>query len=919
MVVAQKGRPPVNVPNSGASILDAARRQLTGWLVARTVLRFVAGCSAVILAAFFVDAALELPDEVRTLGLPALGLLAGVLVATSWREGRGLRPGPLARRFEARDPALGNRLTNAVQLAHAPAPPGIGEHLRAEAIALGHRTAAGLRTAPLVRRSMLRTLAAIGAAFIAWTLAAILSGDLLRTTWPRFQDPRGDHPPYSPLKIEVTPRGGAVLYGDAFEVKASVSGRPADKLWLVARSKTHTAKTVMFLAPDRSFFQTLSNLREDTEYFVTDGRARSHRFPVTVRLTPRITLVEVTTTFPEYTGLPERTAKLADEPQSLPAGTRVSFRVASNRPLQSGSLTLTPLLGGKATDVLLRTNTAPNIASGTFTLREAVAFTLSVKEVSGLDSREPKQGRLLLRPDEKPRLVVLEPGRDAVATPGFRVPILVQATDDYGITRVAWLRGHNSSTERPFAMKIDLKRGPANVQASGAFDLAKLGVRPGDVIEYYFEAADNDPAGPNLALSKLFRLEIISEAQYEAILRQTAARQALFEPYLGLSAWMRRLAEQARSAQGLAEKGDSGSQAAAQKLAEELEAMRNEIAKILDLPQLFDIEAGFRTELKREQALLGEMAEQARQAGRTQPASTPTLAALAKALAQLASEDEESVGKPARHLASVASLLARADSFVKLAREQATAARLLKRFASRTDTLSRIEQLELQELAHQERRLREALRTLMDSLPDALAQVPEDSEYDALRNDVRAFIDAVSQAGIDLDLQDAATALAKLDPGAGYALAQSAADKMEKLISKCESQGGDAAQGLEARFKPRIPSMGKALGQIMRAMGNGNGGEGNDGYSMFSNDVGLYGPNVQLAGEHSGGRGNGPGTANPGRGAVPPGPSDGAPTAPPDAARVRIQPDARFPLRYRDIVGGYFRAIADAAAESGKP
>jgi hypothetical protein len=33
--------------------------------------------------------------------------------------------------------------------------------------------------------------------------------------------------------------------------------------------------------------------------------------------------------------------------------------------------------------------------------------------------------------------------------------------------------------------------------------------------------------------------------------------------------------------------------------------------------------------------------------------------------------------------------------------------------------------------------------------------------------------------------------------------------------------------------------------------------------------------------------------------------------------RVRLQPDAKFPLRYRELVGEYFRAIAEIGADEG--
>src|SRR5206468_11736662 len=231
----------------------------------------------------------------------------------------------------------------------------------------------------------------------------------------------------------------------------------------------------------------------------------------------------------------------------LPQDTRVAFRVASNRPLKSGTLTLTPVLGGKPVAVALQPPAGQNnVVTGAFTHTVPVAFSLTVRDVDGLDCAEPRRGRFNILPDERPRLFVLEPGRNAVATPTIRVPVKVQAQDDYGITRVVWLRGHNRSIERPLNMKVTLKGGPQSVESSGAFELDKLGVRPGDVIDYYFEAADNYPKGPNVALSRLYRLEIISEEQYKEVLRQAAARKALFEQYFKMGAWLRRMAEQSR-------------------------------------------------------------------------------------------------------------------------------------------------------------------------------------------------------------------------------------------------------------------------------------------------------------------------------------------------------------------------------------
>ena len=91
-----------------------------------------------------------------------------------------------------------------------------------------------------------------------------------------------------------------------------------------------------------------------------------------------------------------------------------------------------------------------------------------------------------------------------------------------------------------------------------------------------------------------------------------------------------------------------------------------------------------------------------------------------------------------------------------------------------------------------------------------------------------------------------------------------------------------------------------------------NGQGGKDGYALFNDDIALYGPNIELAGEQAGGRTQ--------TGEVGARRSERVTDENHDAAlkqvampgRVRLQPEcAKFPLRYRDLVGEYLpRVIA---------
>ncbi|MGA2173579.1 MAG: hypothetical protein ABSH38_01215 [Verrucomicrobiota bacterium] len=898
------------------SVLGHIRSRLARWLALRTGLVLLAALALLSLGAVITDAALDLPAPCRVaapwlLLVTALAVLGAVIFF--WRR---FSDPFLAWLLECTDPSLGNRLTNAVDLAHKTGASAVQEFLRREAVELGRQSAAKVSVGSMEGGGVRRAGLLLACVALAWAALFLAENDLLQAVLPRFLDARGDHPPFSRLKITVTPGAASVLFGGQVEIHATASGRPADKLWLVTKTSAGETRAIMFLAPDKSFFQTLASLREPAQYYVTDGQARSRRFPVQIQFTPQITQVEATMIFPDYTGKPAHTGKLAEEAQALPEDTRVNFRVTSNRPLKSGVLELTPVLGGKQVEVNLQPDKEPTVVAGGFNLTEAVAFNLSIRDVSGLSCAEPKRGRLNILPDRPPHLFVVEPGKDAVATPSTRVPVRVQATDDYGVTRVVWLRGLNRSIERPFKMSLALKGGPKSVESAAAFDLARLGVRPGDVIDYYFEAADNYPKGPNVVFSRPFRLQIISEEQYNAILRQAAARKALFESYFKLDAWTRRLAERARDAASKAAQSDPSATDAAHALAKQLDEYEQALKKLLKEPPMFDVDESFHAALAAELTQLAEAKSELAKALGSGVPNPEAMKKLSDQLNAMAEAEREQVGQPAEQIAAVARLVAAADAFVKLAQQEAALAQMLERFDNASDSLTRMEQMEVQELAHQQQRVQEGLHDLLEQLPQLLAEVPNEPDYYPLRRDVNKFLSDVAAAKIEKYLAGATEALDIPDLVNGHALAKLAAEKMRELIGECNASGS-GRQSLTARFQPKLckPGLGNSLEQILSALGAGNGENGRDGYGLFNESLALYGPNAQLAGEQAGGQGE-TGSSNSRTSTAMDGDASDAGLPPPEApGRVRLQPEAKFPLRYRDLVGEYFRVIAESEKE----
>ncbi len=897
----------------------------------RATLLLLGALSLAALAMVVADAVVILPRDWRVAApwlLAVLGVVVAVLAMGSlWR----LSEVKVARAFEQRYPELGTSLTNAVQLSREPGEEPIGKWLRSQAVTQGAARAKQQATWPVAKRSITAAAIIFSGVAACWVVGLLLFGDVFDAVLPRFTDPDGDHPPYSRLRIEVTPSEQQVLFGGQVDIAAVTSGAPAEKLFLVATNDTGESETVMFRRPDQSYFQALTNLREPTEFWVTDGRARSKRQRVEIRYTPQITLVEVRSRFPAYTGLRARERRFEGEDLAVPQGTELTFRVTSNRPLESGAIELTPLLGDDVITVELSPASDTGlIVEGKIKAEQAAAFAITVKDVDGLTSNTSPKGRVTIIPDRRPVIAVMEPGRHAVATPDVKVPVRVRAEDDYGIAQVYWFRGLNGSIERPMSMNhVDSGRAGV-VEAEAVLDLADLGVRPGDRVSYFFEAVDNYPAGPNVTTSRIYTLEIISNEQYQAILRSAAARRALFDHFIALDHQLRRVAERARTLeqaarQAKAKPGDADAQASADEAGKAMDAALGDylkaLAQAMARPPMFDIEQAFREHL-RQHADAGAEAtdklnqmrrEAAARGGAIDPESAKELA---DRLAALSGQMNENVGKPAKMVASVARLLAAADAFTQLTLRQGELVRLARRFEDQQGELSRIQQMELQEIASAQRRIQDDLTQLLDRIDRRIDDLPDDPTFDELRNQVRQFLDAVEDAQIKPDLSTATSRFAGLDGPRGVPAARSAHEKMNALVAKCEGMDmpGTAMQCL--KFQPSLSkALGDSLSQIMAAMQAGSGQSGGSGYGLFGEDVGIYGPDVQMSGA-PGGRHDidRPQAGGASRTARASGDADDPAlrATPDEPGRVRLQHQQRFPLRYRGLVGDYFRAVAES-------
>ena len=164
---------------------------------------------------------------------------------------------------------------------------------------------------------------------------------------------------------------------------------------------------------------------------------------------------------------------------------------------------------------------------------------------------------------------------------------------------------------------------------------------------------------------------------------------------------------------------------------------------------MFDVEQSFQQTLSGQMATLDQAMSKSNQLLAAGGVLDPeAMKKLSEELGAMTDEEVKGVFVPAQEIAAVVDLVAAADAFVKLAQRQAALAQMLERFADLPTPLSRMEQMELQELAHQQHRVQDDFSQLLGKMPELLAKLPRDPAFDQFHQDVNDFLQAAGDLKI---------------------------------------------------------------------------------------------------------------------------------------------------------------------------
>ena len=119
---------------------------------------------------------------------------------------------------------------------------------------------------------------------------------------------------------------------------------------------------------------------------------------------------------------------------------------------------------------------------------------------------------------------------------------------------------------------------------------------------------------------------------------------------------------------------------------------------------------------------------------------------VADGLAGMCQQCQQQVQIPAEHLRAVARLLARARAFAQMSEQQQAVSRAGKEFEEKLGECSRVEEMKMRGLADGERGIHDALDELEREMPGLIDDLPEDKQYDELRQTARDFLEKLRES-----------------------------------------------------------------------------------------------------------------------------------------------------------------------------
>lgn len=843
-----------------------------GWLLLAVI--------AVLVLAIWLDLLWELSPAARVAAMIAAVLVGGGLfTALMVSLSRNAVASRLAKRLDE-VAGTGGEISTGLQLTEfdrgEAATPSVADHqlrqgLATLAVARAAQTASDVDPKVAIPVRPLKVVACLLAGVLLLLGAIGLTMPKLAwTQWWRFASPAAETPPFSTLDFAVSPGDVEIKYGSPIDISVQLNMPAVDDLQLRIVGETEEI-VPMFCESGNRWRALLSRVTEPLEYQVFSGRARSEKYRIQLLRVPEISEVTFRVTPPDYTGAGTMVTGAQEPLRGLP-GTKVGVVASSNMPLSGGRLVISH--GQQSRTVPLEvTEDQNNEVTGHFVIERGGKYELVLTNLEGTDSLNVVSGSILPTVDERPFVRLTNPKPSSMALATVRLPVTIEAEDDFGISKLSLYRSLNNSRPLPLdiplrpisdASKVREKRLARQIE----LPLDQYGLQPGDRMEFFARVEDNNPQLSQGFESSVHVVEIISREMYEKLNREKMGVEAMMARYRQVERQLEDLELTQRELEAMEGLSDDPAEAAKQrkerkqKLAESarsFERTASEMREMLRRHFPVDVDKELDPRIAELAERLVEVAAEIRELNRKldeyeidNEELKERLAELREKLEGLREEFDEEVMEPLQQLAGVFELMSKQAEFVQHVLRQRNLADRLQSLDGKDDLQEMSFKRRIREMADEQTTLQVQLNELVEKIGDLAIVLPPGQGLEELKETALEFATKVVNSGAMEEQNEASMALAEMSGSAGFKHASAAADILESLLKDGGEIGEAGQQAGNQIFNPQLgrPGLGNSLDQMMRLFGPRNGSR-----QVGKNNRGLYGDRPQ-ANKRGGGRGD---------------------------------------------------------------
>lgn len=318
--------------------------------------------------------------------------------------------------------------------------------------------------------------------------------------------------------VTITPGDTSLESGSSLVVLAKFGDKVPAEAMLVVRPANEPERRIPLTKnlDDPVFGTSVPDIKSELTYRVEHGGESTRDFKVTTFEFPRLERADAKVTYPEYTGLPEKTIEDTRRVSAV-EGSALNYTFHLNKPVKSAALVPKE---GPQIPVSADTN-RPNVYIADFKLEKSGRYELILVDDAGRKNKLPSLFVLDALTNRAPELKFVFPKGDQRVSALEEIAFKAEASDDFGLKGYGF--AYNLAGQETKFITLGTNAKPHEKRSlDHQVALEDLGAQPDQLLSYYLWAEDIGPDGqPRRTTTDMFFAEV---RPFEEIFREGQAQ-----------------------------------------------------------------------------------------------------------------------------------------------------------------------------------------------------------------------------------------------------------------------------------------------------------------------------------------------------------------------------------------------------------